>query len=712
MRFHFLICTVVLLLINKGFAQNTIDLKGKFDVEKHQIKIEQTIEYQNTTTTTLHDIYLTDWSHSFATKQSPLAIRLSDEFKNAFQFAKNEDRGFTAITSMDQDGKAVTFERLKDHIDVIKVMLNTPIGPTETYTLKLTYTVQFPSDRFTRYGVSNNGDFNLRYWYITPAIYDGEWRYFSHMNLDDMYVPNSKIRLELEFPKNYIATSELNETSKTELESSSVIVLEGNDRINSKLFLNQQRTFNTIETDYLTLLSNIDNENLGLIDEALVTDKVLEFVTNNFGLYPHKKLIISHIDYKKSPIYGLNLLPDFIRPFPDSFQYELKLLKTVLHNYLENTMYMNPRKDQWLIDGIQTYYLIKYVEENYPDMKIFGTLSNIWGIKSFHAAQLKFNDQYGFLYMDMVKRHIEQPLNTSKDSLLKFNKNIANKYKAGVGLRYLDDYDENFKMESLITEFVSKYKLKQASTATFEALVRSKSPKNNDWFFKDYLKETYKVDYKITDVKKTQDSLQVTIKNRREGKMPIALFQFDKDSIISKTWIDGIADKQTVTIPNKQGTKLVLNHDRTVPEYNNRNNTKSLTNSWFNKPFQLRLIKDVEDPRYNQVFIMPIVEYDNIYDGLVLGAKAYNKTVLKKPFTYKLAPQFATKSNALTGSANLIYHQYTDQLDNLFKIQYVLTGSYSSYAEGLFVTSFKPNISFHFRDKNNLRSNKRQYLIF
>ena len=67
-----------------------------------------------------------------------------------------------------------------------------------------------------------------------------------------------------------------------------------------------------------------------------------------------------------------------------------------------------------------------------------------------------------------------------------------------------------------------------------------------------------------------------------------------------------------------------------------------------NKPFQFKLFKDIEDPYYNQIFLMPLVEFNNIYDGLTLGAKFYNKTVLRKRLNYKFSPQYATKSKSLT----------------------------------------------------------------
>ncbi|MFD2824595.1 metalloprotease [Lacinutrix iliipiscaria] len=694
-----------------SYSQNTIDLKATFDIDKRQIKIVQTIQYQNTTNDVLQEVYLNDWSNSFSTKSTPLAIRLAEEYKNEFHFAKNEDRGFTVITSLKQDGFDVSHERLKDQLDIVKVTLNNPLQPNEVYTLQLDYIVQIPNSKFTRYGVSSKANISLRYWYITPAVYDGTWHYFSNKDLDDAYIPKANHTFSIEYPERYILSTELNQTDQKKVDGNIITQLSGNDRVNSKLYLSLYPQFNTVETDYFTIVSNIDDENLTQTDRVILTDKIAGFVTRNLGDYPHKKLLITNIDYKKSPIYGLNLLPDFIRPFPDRFQYELKLVKTTIRNYLENVLLINPRKDQWLIDGLQVYYLMKYVDEYYPNMKIFGTLSNIWGIKSFHASKLNFNDQYRYSYLNMAKTNIDQPLTMAKDSLLKFNKNIANPNKAAIGLQYLNHFDETLKMDSSLLEFINIQKLKPTSTKDFETLIKSKANKNVDWFFTDYLSTTKKIDYTIKTVDASKDSIKVTVKNKNKNSMPSALFELKKDSVLSKTWIN-TKDQKTITLAKSDATKLVINKDEAIPEINNRNNTKSLTKSLFNRPIQIRLIKDVEDPRYNQVFIMPIVEYNNIYDGLVLGVKPYNKSVLKKPFTYKLAPQYGLKSKSLSGSANIVYHQFINNVDNLYKIQYVLTGSYSSYAEDLFVTVFKPNITFNFRDTGNLRSNKRQYLNF
>ena len=170
-------------------------------MKNHTINIKQYMEYQNTSDTALDTIYLNDWSNSYATKNTPLAERFAEEYNTNFHFAKNEERGFTALTSLTtEDFTTLAFERLEDHPDVIRVTLNSPLLPGQSYKLKLNYIIKVPSSKFTSYGVTGLNEFNLKYWYITPAVFDGEWHYYSNKNLDDLYVPVADINLQVTIP--------------------------------------------------------------------------------------------------------------------------------------------------------------------------------------------------------------------------------------------------------------------------------------------------------------------------------------------------------------------------------------------------------------------------------------------------------------------------------------------------------------------------------
>ncbi|WP_246109048.1 gluzincin family metallopeptidase [Seonamhaeicola algicola] len=713
MKFHFFnFLLISFTCCLHSFSQNKIDIKAAFDVDNRNIKISQNITYFNTSQDTLKTIYLNNWSNSYATKKTPLAKRIADEYINDFHLAKSDERGYSVVTSITQNNTAIAYCELEKHPDIIKVDLQEPLLPNTFYNISLNYIVRIPDAKFTKYGITNTGDINLRYWYITPAIYNGNWQFYSNKNLDDLYVPTANISMEIEYPKGYFVASELNTDNHTQNHTNQTITLSGKNRVNSKLFLTKNKIFNTVQNDNIALVSSINDEKLEVIEKVLITEKILSFIETNLGKYPHEKLLLTHVDYDKNPIYGLNFLPKFLKPYPKNFQYELKLLKISLLNYLENTLLVNPRKDHWLIDGIMVYYLMKYVDEQYPNMKFLGSFANIWGVRSFHAADMQYNDKYNLVFMLMARTNRDQKLTMAKDSLLKFNTNIANKYKAGIGLKYLDDFVNNNIVENTLSEFVKTNKLQQTNALAFKNLIKSKTTKNIDWFFTDYINTRKKIDFKIKKISKTEDSVTITIKNKRNNSMPISLYALKDDSIVSKTWVQNIQFNKTLTIPRNNANKLVLNYNEVIPEINIRDNWKSLKGFFFNnKPLQFRLLKDIEDPHYNQVFFMPVVEFNNIYDGLTLGVRAYNKTVLRKLFNYKIEPRYALKSKSLTGSASISNTHYLENT-NLYAINYGISGGYASYAEDLFVRRVTPSLSFLFRDDSDFRSNKRASLVF
>lgn len=690
-------------------AQNAMNIDAVVEVETKTITISQTIVYKNESDTVLKEIYLNDWNNSYSSKTTPLAKRFEEEFSTKFHLAKNDQRGFTLITAIKNEANTtLEHQRLSAHPDVIKVELENPLQPKASYTLHLNYQLLIPDATFTSYGITKDKDFDLKYWYITPAVYNGEWHYYSNKNLDDLFVPKSDITLSITHPRNYKVTSELNfNATKTDTEKrTQTTILSGKNRMDSYLSLHKFPSYRFVQTDDFVLISNISEKGLHGADKALLTDKITRYLTKNLGEYPHKQLFVSSIDYQKNPLYGLNQLPAFFRPFPNDFQYELKLLKTALKKYLDNTLLLNPRKEHWLSEGLQVYYLIKYVEENYPDMKLLGSLADVWGIKAFHASDLNFNFQYFLYSMEIARKNRDQPLTTSKDSLTKFNTNIAGKYKAGVGLNYLDQFTDDVDLPQLLTEFLIENQLESVSISDFETFINSKTTKDINWFFSDYVNSREKIDFKIKKVKLLEDSIKLTIKNKRDNSMPISLFKLKNDSVIGKLWVEDIQGTKTIALPKDSTEKFVLDYDNVIPEYNQRDNYKAVKGSFLrDKPLQFRLFKDIEDPNYNQVFFMPLVEFNNIYDGLTLGTKVYNKTILRKRLNYRFSPQYATKSKSLTGSTS-VYYTHNIENRNLYDVTYGLSAGYQSFATDAFFTRIRPSLTLRFRDDSNFRSNK------
>jgi hypothetical protein len=706
-RHHFALYLLLLLSIS-AFGQHKNTLTATVYAEAKRIKVVQKITYLNETGNVLNEIYLNDWNHAFSGKDTPLAKRFAEEYRRNFHLSRKKKKGNTTIEEISTNGMSTNWERLEKQIDIIKVTLAKPLQPNESVTFDLIYEVKLPSDEFTRYGYKDDGDFSLRYWYITPATYNDGWKLYSNKNLDDLYTEQSEHNITLIFPKKFNVIS----TADTVVDDEEGIVqLTGKNVKDITILLRQNSEFKTYQTDKVNITTNLDAFGLDEKQRAIAIDKVVQFIYDKLGEFPRENMMISKIDNKKNPVYGLGQLPSFIRPFTDDFQYEIKVLKAVLTKNLEESMWMDTRKEKWISDALETYMLMVYAETYYPNMKLTGGLSKIWGVRSYEFAKLEFNDQYPFLYMLMARKNIDQSLSTPKDSLTKFNNNIANKYKAGVGLKYLKSYFDEAVIDDFVKEFYTTNRLKKSNRSDFENLLKSKAPKDIDWYFDNYVDSRKRIDYKIRTVEKIDDSLQVTIKNKYDGNFPISLFGIKNDSVVSKYWITDVGEKKTVTIPREGIDRLVLNYDKIIPEFNQRDNWKSL-NGFFsnNKKLKFTFFKDAENPHYNQVFFVPIAQF-NLYDGFTPGMRFYNKTFLTKRLLYDFKPSYGLRSKQLVGSGSISYRHDIESKSDLYFARFSMSGNYYNYEEDLTYTRLVPKVTFGFRNPD-FRSNQKAFLDF
>jgi hypothetical protein len=700
----------LLFVVVQTYAQHDILINAKLLPQEERIAIRQEVTFKNSTSKVLDTLYFNDWANSFAAKTTPLAERFSDSFDDSFHFEKEEDRGFTAIheVSVVENGTSnkLSWERGAT-IDILKVALSTPLLPTEKVTILLDYTVKVADDKFTRYGVDNFGNYKLRYWFISPAVYSDGWKAYPNKNSDDLFLNPSNFNIKFSIPKGYTITSNFEEgESFTTANGMKVVSLKGEKRTHAIIHIERKYSFETIVTDKLTLVTSLKDKKVSPAMKALAVDRIVHFLDGKLGAYPFKTMMTTEEAYKKAPVIGLNQLPDYISPFPDGFEYDIEQLKTIARNYIENTVVVNPREDYWLIGALQIYLMTEYVDIYYPNMKIIGSLSNWWIIKWAHASDLEFNDQYSLLYLNMARNNLHQSLLTPKDSLTKFNKNIANDYYAGDGLNYLADYVDKPVLEKSIREFYAENLLKPTTPAVFENTLEKNTPLPVNWFFDEYVAKRTTTDFKIKKVKKRGDSLEVTIKNLKDNVMPVSIYGLNNDEVLYKKWTQPIDSILTIMVPSENVRKLALNYEGVIPEFNQRNNYKAVK-GLLNRPLQFRLFQDVEDPKYNQVFFMPVFEF-NLYDGISIGMKTYNKTVLPKGIHYKFEPQYGFRSQDLIGSGSIVYTDRVDQ-GRLYSMRYGISGSYYSYDENLFYRRFTPFMTFGFRPKD-LRNNEKQFI--
>ncbi len=700
---------ILLLLFSVSFqlnAQHTIDIQANFNPENNQVQIEQQITIINTANTPLTHVYLNDWNNAYINNKTDLAKRFAEEYSRKLHYAKDSEKGITTLNYIKSDQEKLIYKRIK--ADIIEVQLTNTLAVKDSITLNLKYNLQLPSDKFTRFGIDSKKNIKLKEWFISPAkLLSKKWGYYSHKNLDDLYIPNSNINLTITYPETYYLNSTFNVINTTKSTTLKTATLQSKNTIYSELYLTKNKNFQNIETDKFTFVTDINDGKLSDALKAVIHDKIAYFMVDKLGDYPHQKILLSNVCYRKNPVYGLNQLPNFIRPFPDGFQYEIKILKSTITKFIKSTINTNPRTDFWLNDALETYLMIQYVKDNYPNMKILGSLSKIWGLRSFEIAKKNFNEQYLYFSQYTARKNLDQPIKTPKDSLLKYNANISNKNKAGVGLLYLDDYLGNNLVRKTITDFYIKNALKDIQSKDFITLLQSKTNKDISWFLKDFINTDKRIDYSIKDAIKEGSNLNITIKNKTTATTPISIYQLINGKIISKDYIDGFLGTKIVQVTNHNPDRVILNYESIIPEYNQRNNTKTLKPHLFNKPLKLSFLRDAEAPKHNQIFYVPELGY-NLYDGFSPGIRLTNKTLLRKNLTYSIKPLYGMKSKEFTGSLGFgKTHHFKNK--KLFSISYGIHYQNFHFKDNLRYQRFTPSLNFNFKKKNNLRSDFYQY---
>lgn len=707
----YLLCLLLIALVATSVVgQYETNLTVSLNEYTKELNIKQEFTYYNDSNYSLGLLYFNDWAHAYSNKNTGLAKRFGQEFKKSLHLAKKNERGYTTILSVvDDEYEGLQWERTTGD-DIIKIRLKESLPPKSSTKVFITYKVKLPPTKYTRYGFDTKGNYYLKDWYLTPAVYDGKWHLYSNKDLEDLYTNISNTTINFTYPDSLYLTTNFNKLDSTKFPNGQFVKLRGEKQKSAELILRTENKFTTHITPYTTIETDISAPRYNPIEQGVSINRVTDFIQENLGEYPHEKLIVSEIDYDKNPLYGINQLPSFIRPYDEKFQFEMKFLKTSLNSILQETLFLDPRKEQWLNDAIANYLMIAFVEQYYPDQKLLGKLARIWGLRSFNLAKMSFNDQYSFLYNLTARKNLDQSLNTPNDSLIKFNQKIANKYKAGLGLAYLADYIGKETVDESIKTFFKYYQGNKVKILDFESILKRSTAKDINWFFRDYVSTDRKIDFKIKKVKKVGDSLDVTIKNKEGTNVPISVFGLKKDSVISTYWFKGIEELETFTIPNNQEDKLVLNYDQKIPEFNQRDNWKSLGGFLSgNKKLKFTFFKDSENPYYNQVFYVPVLNF-NIYDGWAPGMRLYNKTLLERPFVYDFAPSYSFREKAFVGYGKFSYRKYLSK-SGLYVANYGIGASTSHFNVNSRVTSVTPALSFGFRPED-LISNKREFLSF
>ena len=640
------------MFITVGLSQQSNTINAKIDPEKGAVKVNQIVTFTNHTNKALNSLYFYDWNHAYSDNSTLLSKKLSEEFNFKFERSRSNEKGKTSIHQILSNQKLLKWHRLQKQIDIIVVDLIQQLLPGDSQDILISYTLQLPSSNFTGYGIDSNQNISFRSGFLQFAnqSIDGQWYLDSNYGFHDMSVSHSTSTFSICFPKNY-----------TIIPSAKGDFQDGCWRMSSELkhnfnfYLKKENDYRVIASSGFEIITDMANDFENEMYDQQIMNRFQAFMERYFGNTSDKYFLVDSAFYEQHPIVGFDMLLNTLKPIPKHQQFELKSIQTLLRKLVQSKFPGNFRQNRWIVDGLSHYLFIRYLEENFPTLSLIGNLSQLPLISSYDFAKVPFtfktNLQAAFVY----RKNLTQPLNTPIQNLTKYNRKIAHRSRAAMGLKILEKTQGKANIDDFIFNLftIKNHKNPMAIQDHFEIFFSDKVM----WFYEDYATETALTDYSIRQKNKSNDSVQVELVNLTKAKNPVNVSTYQDDQLISSVWVTGGKETEVFLLSTKEVDKIVVNPNQLVLETNTNNNSLLIGKQFKKRQKRFRLYEDIPSPAHKSTYFTPNLNY-NAYDGLLLGMVFHNGLVLNQPSTFFVSPFYATKKKNLAGSFSVLHRSY------------------------------------------------------
>jgi hypothetical protein len=643
---------ITLLFVTVGLSQQSNKINATIDTEKGAIEVSQIITFTNHTNKALDSLYLYDWNHAYNNTSTPLSKKLSEEFNFKFERSRSNEKGKTSIHQILSEKKPLQWRRLEKQIDIIVVDLIQPLLPGTSQDIFISYTLQLPSSTFTGYGIDPKQNINFRNGFLQLAnqSIDGHWYLDSNYGFHDMSASHSKSTFSICFPENYtIIPSAKGDNQEGCWRMSGAL------KHNFNFYLKKEHDFRVIASSGFEIRTDMANDFENEVYDQQIMRRFQAYLERYFGNISDLYFLVDSAFYEQQPIVGFDVLLNTLKPIPKHEQFELKSIQTLLRKIVQSKFPGNFRQNKWIADGLSHYLFMRYVEDHFPTLSLIGNLSQLPLISSYDFAKAPFtfktNLQAAFVY----RKNLTQPLNTPIQNLTKYNRKIAHRSRAAMGLKILEKTQGKGNIDDFIFNIFTVKNLKNpmAIQDHFELFFSDKVK----WFNEDYATETSLTDYSIRQKNKSNYSIQVELINHTKAQNPVNVCTYQDDQLISSVWVTGGEETEDFLLNTKEVDKIVVNPNQFVLETNTNNNSLVLGKPFKKRQKRFRLYEDIPSPAHKSTYFTPNLTY-NAYDGLLLGMVFHNGLVFSQPSTFFVSPLYATNKKNLAGSFSVLRRSY------------------------------------------------------
>ncbi len=689
----------------------------------HELSAFEKIEYINKSNKSLDFIYFHLWANAYKNNETALAKQLLEDGDTKMYFAKNEDLGFIDSLNFMVNEQSIKWELDKEHIDICKLFLNSPIKPGDTITITTPFHVKLPSAKISRLGHIGQA-YAITQWYPKPAVFDKDgWHPMPYLNQGEFFSEFGAYDVKITLPKNYVLAATGDRIDETEEEQwllskvveTEKLINDDNKNVLTNEFPKSSNEYKTIQFKqyrvhdfawfadkrFHVLKGNITLPNSGnkvdtwaffTNNEFKLWTKSIEylndatfFYSKSVGDYPYNH--VTAIDGTISAGGGMEY-PNItiIGESENDFTLETTIMHEVGHNWFYGILGSNERDFPFMDEGLNSFYEMCYIRTKYPNKTLASLVGRDSTFNFFGLNKYKYKAQYEFSYLLAARKNSDQSIYTASKDFTSYNYGAIVYSKSALAFDYLMNYLGKNKFDEAMKFYFEEWKFEHPTPNDLIKTLQYHLNTDLKWFVDELMTTNKKIDYKVLSHKTLVDqSHAILVKNNSSLLSPVSLSGIKNGKVVGTLWYNGFKGKRIFEFPPSEIDEFKIDYNEYIPDINRKNNNIR-THGLLKKsdPIKLTFIGKIDNPKYTQINYLPIFGY-NQYNKFMLGCAFYNYSFLQRKIELTLAPMYAFGSETPVGFADIT--KYFALNNNLFQ-QITFTGKAKSFSYNYFDSKF------------------------
>lgn len=667
-------------VVQVSAQKDSIYIHAKLSQDRKTLEINQDIVYHNHSDKALNSIKLLNWIAAYNKRGTSLVYRKLEDRNNSLHFAKQEELGkVLELNIKTKENQPIVLRDTSE--ENLFLNLNEALPTGKSIKFQLQYKLQLPDKKFTGYGTSEQ-DIALKYFFIVPDHFDPEnISGRDYHDIEESVNFNTYWSVDFDTPTNSFIQSNLQQIQansfKGYLDSDPEFIISKNNFPTIKVNTDDIKT--EIKFGY-----NISKQDIQNLEFYLPLQ--LRFIKDKIGFVP-EQLFISEKFRAKEDFFGNNDIKFWkfrFKLFSDAENIDLDYFGIISKKILDESIITDKQENHWFKNGLKSYLEIQYLKKFYGDAKLLGNLpeTSLLGIKPlklFHASRVKLLDRYGLAYQYIMSQNLDQKIDEPFSILSNFNDMAISSFETGSLFSYSADKMGEEKFNNLLKNYITENTDKQAYPEDFLDQLAKEEPSTS--YLKGFLKQKNRVNFKLKNFRVNNELLDIKIAKNTDEAIPVKLETQTRGGDRTSYWIETEENEKlkTVSLPSQDIYKITLNNDYIFPEANYRDNflyTKGLFSNA--KKIKFKLIKDIPNPEFNEIYLNPRIRFTNTYDKFLIGVNFKNQSLFDQKFLYSLTPSFSTGTGKMTGSGSVSY-SFLPAESVIQRLTFGVSGSYFHY---------------------------------